>query len=113
MEIGPFDGQRRILRNQKQGEFDRGSLGMTDEKRRAGEITEGLRDGSVHAHDDEAEAFLKLVYAELHRQAHRYLQKERIGHTLQTTALVHEAYLRLVEQNSVAWASRSHFYAIA
>jgi len=47
-----------------------------------------------------------IVYTELHRQAHRYLQKERIGHTLQTTALVHEAYLRLVEQKSVAWESR-------
>jgi RNA polymerase sigma factor (TIGR02999 family) len=86
---------------------------MTNQKRPTGEITEGLRDGSVHAHDDAAEAFLKLVYTELHRQAHRYLQKERIGHTLQTTALVHEAYLRLVEQKSVEWESRSHFYAIA
>ena len=56
---------------------------------------------------------LKLVYTELHRQAHRYLQKERVGHTLQTTALVNEAYLKLVEQKSVAWESRSHFYAIA
>jgi hypothetical protein len=63
--------------------------------------------------DGAAEAFLKLVYAELHRQAYRYLQKERAGHTLQTTALVDEAFLRLVEQKSVAWESRSHFFAIA
>ena len=82
-------------------------------KERAGEITERLRDWIDHPRDDSADAFLKLVYAELHRQAHRYLQKERLGHTLQTTALVHEAYLRLVEQTSVAWESRSHFYAIA
>ena len=90
-------------------------MGLGNDKKGAPsrEITEGLRDGSVHARDDAAEAFLKLVYSELHRQAHRYLQKERIGHTLQTTALVHEAYLRLVEQKSVAWESRSHFYAIA
>jgi RNA polymerase sigma factor (TIGR02999 family) len=86
---------------------------MTFKERPAGEITDRLRDGSVHAHGDEAEAFLELVYTELHRQAHRYLQKERIGHTLQTTALVHEAYLKLAEQKSVAWESRSHFYAIA
>jgi RNA polymerase sigma factor (TIGR02999 family) len=86
---------------------------MTNNDRPPGEITDRLRDGSVHARDDNAEALLKLVYAELHRQAHRYLQKERIGHTLQTTALVHEAYLRLVEQKSVAWESRSQFYAIA
>jgi RNA polymerase sigma factor (TIGR02999 family) len=86
---------------------------MTDKARPASEITEGLRDWSDNRRGDSADALLKLVYAELHRQAHRYLQKERTGHTLQTTALVHEAYLKLVEQKSVAWESRSHFYAIA
>ena len=86
---------------------------MTDKKGPAGEITEGLRDWSDNRHDDSADALLKLVYTELHRQAHRYLQRERVGHTLQTTALVNEAYLKLVEQKSVAWESRSHFYAIA
>ena len=86
---------------------------MTDKARPASEITEGLRDWSDNRRGDSADALLKLVYAELHRQAHRYLQKERVGHTLQTTALVHEAYLRLVEQKSVAWESRSHFFAIA
>ena len=77
------------------------------------EITEGLHDWSANRRDDSADALLKLVYAELHRQAHRYLQKERVGHTLQTTALVHEAYLKLAAQKSVVWESRSHFYAIA
>ncbi|MCA1600420.1 MAG: RNA polymerase subunit sigma-70, partial [Acidobacteria bacterium] len=86
---------------------------MTNKDRPASEITEGLRDWSDKRSDDSADALLKLVYAELHRQAHRYLQKERAGHTLQTTALVHEAYLKLVEQKSVAWESRSHFFAIA
>ena len=86
---------------------------MAKTERPAGEITEGLRDGIDHPRGDSGAAFLKLVYLELHRQAHRYLQKERIGHTLQTTALVHEAYLRLVGQKSVTWESRSHFYAIA
>jgi len=86
---------------------------MTNKRPPAGEIREGFRDGIDHPRGDSADAFLKLVYTELHRQAHRYLQKERVGHTLQTTALVHEAYLRLVEQKSVAWESRSHFYAIA
>ena len=86
---------------------------MTDKARPASEITEGLRDWSDNRRGDSANALVKLVYAELHRQAHRYLQKERVGHTLQTTALVHEAYLRLVEQKSVVWESRSHFYAIA
>ena len=86
---------------------------MTDKARPASEITERLRDWSGNRGDDSSDALLKLVYKELHRQAHRYLQKERAGHTLQTTALVHEAYLKLVEQKSVAWESRSHFFAIA
>jgi len=86
---------------------------MTDKARPASEITEGLRVWSDNRRGDSADALVKVVYAELHRQAHRYLQKERTGHTLQTTALVHEAYLKLVEQKSVAWESRSHFFAIA
>jgi RNA polymerase sigma factor (TIGR02999 family) len=53
-----------------------------------------------------------LVYDELHRLAHRYMSGERPGHTLQTTALVDEAYLRLVDQK-VHWQNRSHFFAIA
>ena len=86
---------------------------MTDKQRPAGEITEGLRDWGDDRRDDSADALLKLVYTELRRQARRYFQKERVGHTLQTTALVHEAYLKLAEQKSVAWESRSHFFAIA
>jgi len=53
---------------------------------------------------------LNLVYDELHRQAHRYLRRERAGHTLQTTALVNEVYLKLVKQENIAWESRSHFF---
>jgi RNA polymerase sigma factor (TIGR02999 family) len=86
---------------------------MTDKACRASEITEELRNWNDNRRDDSADALLKLVYAELHRQAHRYLQRERAGHTLQTTALVHEAYLKLVGQKSIAWESRSHFFAIA
>jgi RNA polymerase sigma factor (TIGR02999 family) len=86
---------------------------MTDKARPASEITEELRDWQDDRGEHPADALLNLVYTELHRQAHRYLQKERAGHTLQTTALVHEAYLKLVEQKSVVWESRSHFFAIA
>jgi len=86
---------------------------MTDEAHQASEITEKLRDWNAGLRGDSADALLKLVYDELHQQAHRYLQKERAGHTLQTTALVHEAYLKLVEQKSVVWESRSHFFAVA
>ncbi len=86
---------------------------MTNEARPASEITEMLRDWKDNRGDDSADALLKLVYDELHRQAHRYLRKERVGHTLQTTALIHEAYLKLAEQKSVAWESRSQFFAVA
>jgi RNA polymerase sigma factor (TIGR02999 family) len=54
-----------------------------------------------------------LVYAELRQQAKRYLRRERRGHTLQTTALINEAYLRLIDANEVRWQNRAHFFAIA
>ena len=64
--------------------------------------------------DDVArEELIPLVYDELHRLAHRYMRKERPGITLQTSALVNEAYLRLVDQNSVQWQNRAHFFGIA
>jgi len=53
------------------------------------------------------------VYGELRRQAARYLRREQHGHTLQPTAIVHEAYLRLVDQESVRWDSRAHFFGAA
>ncbi len=86
---------------------------MTDKASPASEITEMLRDWSDNHRADSADALLKLVYDELRRQAHRYLQKERRGHTLQTTALVHEAYLKLINQKNVSWESRSHFFGVA
>jgi len=56
---------------------------------------------------------MPLVYDELHRQAARFLRRERSDHTLQTTALIHEAYLKLVDQREANWESRTHFFAIA
>ena len=76
------------------------------------EITEALKasnDGNREAMDK----LVPLVYEELHRQAHRYLRRERNHHTLQTTALVHEAYLRLIEQQQVNWQNRAHFFGLA
>ena len=66
-------------------------------------------DGKPEALD----ALLPIVYAELHRQASRYLRRERVGHTLQATGLIHEAYLKLVDQHSVNWQNRAHFFGIA
>ena len=75
-------------------------------------ITEKLRGWS--AGDSESnDALFNLVYDELRRQAHRFLRKERTGHTLQTTALVNEAYLKLINQKKVEWESRSQFFGIA
>ena len=55
---------------------------------------------------------MPLVYQELHRLARRYMVAEQTGHPLQTTALVHEVYVRLVDANSIDWHDRAHFYAI-
>jgi RNA polymerase sigma factor (TIGR02999 family) len=60
-----------------------------------------------------AERLIPFVYDELRRLARSYLRDERSDHTLQPTALVHEAYVRLVDDRSVAWQNRAHFYAIA
>ena len=54
-----------------------------------------------------------LVERELHRLAHSYMRNEKPGHTLQTTALMNEAYLRLVDQRNTRWQNRAHFFAIA
>lgn len=63
--------------------------------------------------DQEAlDRLIPLVYAELHRQARRYMKNEGPGHLLQTTALINEAYLRLIDQK-VRWQNRAHFFAIA
>jgi RNA polymerase sigma factor (TIGR02999 family) len=59
------------------------------------------------------EKLMPLVYAELRRRAAAYLRRERRDHTLQPTALVHEAYLRLVGQQRVVWQNRAHFFGIA
>jgi RNA polymerase sigma factor (TIGR02999 family) len=76
------------------------------------DITQILRewsDGKREALDE----LLPLVYDELRRQAARFLRRERPDHTLQTTALIHEAYLKLVNQRDVDWQSRAHFFAVS
>lgn len=62
---------------------------------------------------NQVDKLLPLVYEELHRIAHRHMKGERHGHTLNTTALVHEAYLKLVKQSNLQWENPSHFFAIA
>ncbi len=60
-----------------------------------------------------AEQFMPLIYDELRHQAHRFLNGERANHTLQTTALVHEAFIRLIDQRNVNWQNRAHFFGLA
>jgi RNA polymerase sigma factor (TIGR02999 family) len=59
------------------------------------------------------ERLLPLVERELHKLAHSYMRRENAGHTLQTTALIHETYLRLVDQSRVRWQNRAHFFGVA
>lgn len=82
------------------------------EKYSTEELTERLSGFDTDDPEKVNELFL-LVYDELRRQAHRFLRNERDDHTLQTTALVHEAYLKLIAQRKDSWESRSQFFAIA
>lgn len=91
---------------------DAGSLPPDDPSPPAPEVTALLsawRAGSASAGD----RLLEVLYRELHGMAHGRLRHERPGATLQTTALVHEAYLRLVDQRQVEWRDRGHFLALA
>ena len=76
------------------------------------EITVWLHEWS-RGKESALEALMPIVYAELHRQATNYLRRERIGHTLQATALINEAYLKLIDQREVNWQNRAHFFGIA
>ncbi|MEJ7700233.1 MAG: ECF-type sigma factor [Pyrinomonadaceae bacterium] len=73
------------------------------------EITRMLQEWSG-GKQEALDALLPLVYAELHRQASRYLRRERAGHTLQTTALIHEAYLKLIDQRDGQLAKPRPFF---
>src|SRR5205807_2747850 len=66
-----------------------------------------------HGDDAARDELMSVVYQELHRLAHHYMKRESPGHTLQTSALVNEAFLRLVDQKNVKWQNRAHFFGIA
>jgi RNA polymerase sigma factor (TIGR02999 family) len=68
-----------------------------------------LSDGNAEA----VEQLLPFIYDELRKLAGNYLRRERVSHTLQPTALVHEAYLRLIDQTQVKWQNRAHFFGVA
>jgi RNA polymerase sigma factor (TIGR02999 family) len=89
---------------------------MSDETARTGDHSQAitsllaeLRKGNKEA----AHRLIPLVYQELHRLAHHYMRGERTGHTLQTSALLNEAYLRLAGEHNVDWKNRAHFFGTA
>jgi RNA polymerase sigma-70 factor (ECF subfamily) len=82
---------------------------MTSGPKAITQLLEAWREGDEAARDE----LMTVVYQELHRLAHHYMKHELPGHTLQTSALVNEAYMRLIDQNNVQWQNRAHFYGIA
>ena len=84
-----------------------------DEVNRAGVDVSALLQAWGQGHVEARDRVMEVVYKELRRRAAAYLRRERAGHTLQPTALVHEAYLRLIDQNAAAWRNRSQFFGVA
>jgi RNA polymerase sigma factor (TIGR02999 family) len=90
--------------------FDASSYAMQEPS--SHEVTQMLRkwsDGDAAA----LEELTPIIYAELHRMAKRYIGRERKGHTLQTTALVNEAYIRLIDWKNAKWENRAHFFGVS
>jgi RNA polymerase sigma-70 factor (ECF subfamily) len=85
---------------------------MKDPARSPHEITQLLAEWS-DGNQTALDKLYPLVYDELHKMANRYMKRERKDHTLQTTALINEAYVRLVDQKNVHWENRAHFFAIS
>ena len=88
------------------------ALELENVRPRADEITKMLKAWS-NGEQGIADKFIPIVYEELRRQARRFLRRERVNHTLETAALVHEVYIRLVDQKDVNWQSRAHFFGLA
>lgn len=82
---------------------------MTSSKTTVGQLVESARRGDEQA----LSALMPLVYEELRRLAASYMRRERPGQTLQATALVHDAYIRLMQDSKLSWQNRSHFFGIA
>jgi len=82
---------------------------MEDNSQQITQLLKQWSDGDAEVLDD----LMPLVYVELRRQASGYLRRERSNHTLQPTALINEAYLKLIDQREVKWQNRAHFFAIA
>ena len=82
---------------------------MIESKENITQLLSDLSSGNREVVD----SLMPLVYKELHQMAHLNLRKERKDHTLNATALVHEAYFKLIDQTKITWQNRAHFFAIA
>jgi len=82
---------------------------MTPVPQEVSQLLRAWSNGDQNAFDQ----LVPLVYEELRQMAKRYMERQNPGHTLQTTAIIHEAYLRLVEQKQIQWQNRAHFFAVA
>jgi RNA polymerase sigma factor (TIGR02999 family) len=80
--------------------------------RTAGQVSQLLQSLRLGSREAEAQLF-DVVYGELRRMAGRYMRHERPDHTLQATALVHEAFVRLIDQREKEWQNRAHFFGVA
>ena len=89
-----------------------GQVSKIDKAEPSHDVTQLLLDWEA-GRQDAVEPLMRRVYDELHKRAVGFLRGERSEHTLQATALVHEAYVRLVDQKRVCWQNRSHFYGVA
>jgi RNA polymerase sigma factor (TIGR02999 family) len=87
----------------------RGGPRMTSSQQDVTQLLVAWRNGDLNARDE----LMPIVYQELHGLAHQYMSRERPGHTLQTSALVNEAFLRLADQREVQWQNRAHFVGLA
>jgi len=84
-------------------------MAITDSKKEVTQLLFDLSNGNRQAVD----MLMPLVYKEMHQLAHVHLRKERPDHTLNATALVHEAYIKLIDQDKITWQNRAHFFGIA
>src|SRR5438552_12305219 len=92
-------------------DLSRKPTGFYMAERSSHEVSQLLTSWST-GNEQALEKLVPLVYRELHRMARRYMASERSGHTLQTTALINEVYLRLVDSPQINWQNRAHFFAI-
>jgi RNA polymerase sigma factor (TIGR02999 family) len=102
----------KLLLQKQSAPLEKQDFSMTDSSDKSDEIIEILRACRNGSHEAVNE-LVPIIYAELRRLAHSHFSRERQNHTLQTTALVHEAYIKLVADSSQNWENRAHFFGAA